>query len=445
MKRRWKITGSLLFLVILTVLSVLQIRRVNAGYQLQVHSVEMGEAAYLQDYRAKVERAEIYTLEQYYKTYPEVVPNEDDKKLYQYVLVCSLELTKLEEDAPGLDLSDFVLRMGDSFNMFDPGEVTDLNGWTENQHLTVEEPFQVKLPYYISREYFQKKQWEHVKEMDYRLSWGVYPCRNELQLDRIEHWEEALGQVQEKEPEPEEPAEPQDERQLTGAEAYAAMMKEKGLTAENLKEPGEAGFFDGVSYEVLTVKQIWNVSEIPDYSEEYQPQPEWMKAGADVPVYTEEWDYRGDYLRKHNYILLKLRLTNETEEEKAPRLADTRLAYEAVYWEDVRFFSSENDYSTGGVFTYKDSYSDFVILQPGETKEVYALHDLWFDIDSAGIGDYLEDGQPTYFLSEEEAVLTDCLPLYLVIGNGFGGDLRFENKSYVFMELDWRGEDGAGD
>lgn len=431
MKKRWVVTCAfLVFFLAFIGVSVRRIQQVNSEYDLKIRQAVMEEPVYLNGYKAQVNTALIYTLDQYYQEHPQVEKYRAmNEGVYQYVLLVYLEVTKIDESAGELDLLNFVFRMDDGFTMFQSGEMVDLNGWTEAQVLEVNEPLHVAIPYYFAEDMLPLRHRDHVQDVEYKLTWGVYPIRNEILLDHISNWENTLGKA-------ESLPEVTEEAAASGVEEYAEMLEEAGITTDNIKEPGETVEYMNVIYEINSAKFIDNVSQIPDYSESYQPQPEWMKPGAAMPEYTEEWDYRGDFIRKHNYLLLEMTLTNNSSEEQAPNMTGCRLCYERGGEYTNIWLADEADYMTGGAIEYHDSYADYVVLQPGEAKKIYILYDVSFDIDPTGVNKYDKLGYPTAFFTEEEADVTLYTPYYFLIEGPGGGDLSFDNVSNIFMKID---------
>lgn len=412
---------------VIVALSVLRIRSVNAGYDLQVTSVDMGEPVGLNKYQIQVNEANVYTLDDYYESHPEVeYLRAANEGAYQYVMLVSFEITKMDESAKELDPSNFVFRFEDGATMFLPSEMEKINHWTAAPVLAVNEPFYMDIPYYFADDMFNLKQQEHLDKQDYRITWGVYPLRNEIHLNEIGNWENTLGKAQK--------LEQKEEESLTDAEGYAMLMDEYGLNSDNMREPGETAVFEKVTYEVKSAKMITNVSQIPDYSETYQPQPEWMKPGADMPEITEEWDYRGDFIREHNYMLTEVELTNNSSSEQDAKMIQCRVYFERG--DDLYPAYQDPLYVSGGATEYGGSYSYHVILQPGESRTIYLVYDIMFDIDPTGINDQTELGQPTEFFTEEEIEKIWEGSFYFTLISPMVQEVTLNSKSCIFMEMD---------
>lgn len=438
MKKRWMIGGLILiFFCIVVVLSVQKIRSVNAAYELEVNSVEMGEPVCLNDYKMQINEAVVYTLDDYYERYPQVeYRREMTEEAYQYVFLISFEITKTDISAGELDPANFIFRYEDGFTMFASDEVSRLNEWTESPVLSVDEPFSMLIPYYFAEDMVNAEQRKHLDTLDYRITWGVYPVRNEIHLDGIDNWENALENASEL------PA--KEEQPQTDAEGYAMQLEKYGMGTDNVKAPGEAAVYSDVIYDVKSARFVDSVSQIPDYSEEYQPQPDWMKAGADMPEYTEEQDICGNYSRQHNYLLAEVELTNDTDTEQVGVMQNCGIGY----GEDKELISFSTDplYVTGGLVEYEHSYSYYVPLAPGESKTVYVLYDFPLDFN-------LEVSQPsdpaikealaltlegaTFYTEEELEHVMDGMNFYFMIRSpAAGGEFKLSNKAVIYIELD---------
>lgn len=439
MRKKKIIIPAILFMIIV-ILSACQIRQVNSEYELEIETVGIGEPIYFQNYKVLVNAAEIFGLEEYYEQFPEVRGfKEQNQHSFQYVLLTYLEITKIEDRESLLDLTNFVLRMGYSFNMIDTAELTVLNGWKEEQVLEPGVSFYIMIPYYISSSMFTESQWEALDQMDFRITWGVYPRRNEIQLEQIDNWDTVMTAHEYGNLDTETG---KDESDLTGAEAYAKKMKELGLTADNMRKPGEAASYNGVTYEIINVSQLYNVSEIPDYTKEYLIYPNSIDESGNFVDYTEESDYRGDFIRKHCFLLLEVVMTNHTDKETIDNFGGYRLVYEnKELLEEGLLFSTEVEYFSSGIITIDKGYGEstgfYTVLQPGESVKKYVLYEIYMDIDTTGTNHRTKDGMLTYFVSEEDADLKEYVPLYFMLGSSMGQALDFSNKGFIFMELDW--------